>query len=91
MTCVQEVGKEETDEVEEVGDKHVGTEEDYGACREILDDHVSTPGGAPRVLRVVHSARYRTRCAIADTFAMGNVVLVGDAAHRHGPAGGQGV
>ena len=41
MTCVQEVGKEETDEVEEVRDEHVGAEEDYGACREILDDHVS--------------------------------------------------
>lgn len=50
---------------------------------------------------VVWSTRFRTRCAVADTFYthFGNagpspgatVCLVGDAAHIHPPAGGQGM
>ncbi|KAL4248141.1 FAD/NAD(P)-binding domain superfamily protein [Abortiporus biennis] len=57
------------------------------------------------VAKVLWSTRYRTNCAIADTFftrlgwtAAGNqyyfggvVLLLGDAAHIHSPAGGQGM
>ena len=49
----------------------------------------------PKVLEVRESSRYRVREAIASTMykpfgAHGHVLLVGDAAHVHSPAGGQG-
>ncbi|KAJ7485018.1 hypothetical protein B0H11DRAFT_2017751 [Mycena galericulata] len=44
---------------------------------------------------VLWSSRFRARSAVADRFAArmggGTVVLVGDAAHVHSPAGGQGM
>ena len=54
---------------------------------------------AVNVSDVVWSTRFRTRCAVAETFFthFGNgspgasVCLVGDAAHIHPPAGGQGM
>ncbi|KAJ7660756.1 FAD/NAD(P)-binding domain-containing protein [Mycena polygramma] len=50
----------------------------------------------PQIAKVLHSSRYRTRSALADRFvhrARGgaHIALVGDAAHQHGPAGGQGM
>ena len=49
----------------------------------------------PKVLEVRESSRYRVREAIANTMykpfgAHGHVLLVGDAAHVHSPAGAQG-
>ena len=49
----------------------------------------------PKVLEVRESSRYRVREAMASTMykpvgARGHVLLVGDAAHVHSPAGGQG-
>ena len=49
----------------------------------------------PKVLEVRESSRYRVREAIASTMYQpfgthGHVLLVGDAAHVHSPAGGQG-
>ncbi|KAJ7682487.1 FAD/NAD(P)-binding domain-containing protein [Mycena polygramma] len=50
----------------------------------------------PQITKVLESSRYRTRPALADRFvhrAKGGayVLLAGDAAHKHGPAGGQGM
>ncbi|KAJ7826845.1 FAD/NAD(P)-binding domain-containing protein [Mycena leptocephala] len=50
----------------------------------------------PQIAKVLDSARYRTRAALADHYvhrAPGgtHILLVGDAAHKHGPAGGQGM
>ncbi|KAF7348885.1 FAD/NAD(P)-binding domain-containing protein [Mycena venus] len=50
----------------------------------------------PQIVKVVESSRYRTRTALADRYvhrAEGGayILLVGDAAHKHGPAGGQGM
>ena len=49
----------------------------------------------PKVLEVRESSRYRVREAMASTTykpfgTHGHVLLVGDAAHVHSPAGGQG-
>jgi len=49
----------------------------------------------PKVLEIRESSRYRVREAIASTMykpfgTHGHVLLVGDAAHVHSPAGGQG-
>lgn len=49
----------------------------------------------PKVLEVRESSRYRVREAMASTmhkpFGLhGHVLLIGDAAHVHSPAGGQG-
>jgi 2-polyprenyl-6-methoxyphenol hydroxylase-like FAD-dependent oxidoreductase len=41
--------------------------------------------------RVEWTALYRIHSRIANRFRAGNVVLVGDAAHIHSPAGGQGM
>ncbi|KAJ6466664.1 FAD/NAD(P)-binding domain-containing protein [Mycena vitilis] len=50
----------------------------------------------PQITKVVESSRYRTRPALAERFvhrAKGGayIMLAGDAAHKHGPAGGQGM
>jgi len=49
----------------------------------------------PKVLEIRESSRYRVREAMASTMhkplgTRGHVLLVGDAAHVHSPAGGQG-
>ncbi|KAJ7731061.1 FAD/NAD(P)-binding domain-containing protein [Mycena metata] len=50
----------------------------------------------PHIAKVLDSSRYRTRPALVDRYvhrAKGGayILLVGDSAHRHGPAGGQGM
>ncbi|KAF7325115.1 FAD/NAD(P)-binding domain-containing protein [Mycena kentingensis (nom. inval.)] len=51
----------------------------------------------PQIVRVLHSARFRTRVALVDRYwhrsraGTGYILLAGDAAHKHGPAGGQGL
>jgi 2-polyprenyl-6-methoxyphenol hydroxylase-like FAD-dependent oxidoreductase len=50
----------------------------------------------PKIVEVLDSSRYRTRPALVDRYvqrARGGayIALVGDAAHKHGPAGGQGM
>ncbi|MCU1573370.1 MAG: pentachlorophenol monooxygenase [Micrococcaceae bacterium] len=44
-----------------------------------------------RVREVVWSSRFRIHHRIASTFRSGRVLLIGDAAHVHSPAGGQGM
>ncbi|KAK7457005.1 hypothetical protein VKT23_010308 [Stygiomarasmius scandens] len=66
----------------------------------ISSDPTQNPTGRPVRLNTVHwSTRFRTHSAIADIFfkrlgdgqSGGVVMLVGDAAHIHSPAGGQGM
>jgi 2-polyprenyl-6-methoxyphenol hydroxylase-like FAD-dependent oxidoreductase len=44
-----------------------------------------------RVQEVVWSSRFRVHHRIADRFRAGRILLAGDAAHVHSPAGGQGM
>lgn len=48
------------------------------------------PGGA-RVHSVAWSSRFRVHHRVAETYHRGPVLLAGDAAHVHSPAGGQGM
>ncbi|MFF5895097.1 FAD-dependent monooxygenase [Streptomyces argenteolus] len=47
--------------------------------------------GADDVTEVRWSSDFRPRAALADRFGVGRVLLTGDAAHVHSPAGGQGL
>ncbi|KAJ7745220.1 FAD/NAD(P)-binding domain-containing protein [Mycena maculata] len=73
---------------------------DAAYLQEILD--TQGPGShsalhaVAKIAKVLDSARYRTRMALVDKYvhrAQGGayILLVGDAAHKHGPAGGQGM
>jgi len=44
-----------------------------------------------RVSRLVWSSRFRVHHRVADRYRAGRIVLAGDAAHVHSPAGGQGM
>ena len=60
-----------------------------------LDALVAERGGQAmrdlRITEVVASSTYRVQQRVADRLRSGNVFLVGDAAHTHSPAGGQGM
>jgi 2-polyprenyl-6-methoxyphenol hydroxylase-like FAD-dependent oxidoreductase len=47
--------------------------------------------GAPQVTEVVWGSRFRIHERVADSYRSGRVLLAGDAAHTHSPAGGQGM
>jgi 2-polyprenyl-6-methoxyphenol hydroxylase-like FAD-dependent oxidoreductase len=49
------------------------------------------PGGDVKVLEVVWSSRFRVHHRVADHYRAGRLLLAGDAAHVHSPAGGQGM
>ncbi|MFG1702754.1 FAD-dependent oxidoreductase [Nonomuraea sp. M3C6] len=50
------------------------------------------PQAVPAVVKeVVWGSRFRVHHRIADTYRKGRVLLAGDAAHVHSPAGGQGM
>ncbi|WP_063022334.1 FAD-dependent monooxygenase [Nocardia niwae] len=49
------------------------------------------PGGAVRVHEVLWSSRFRVHHRVADQYRNGRILLAGDAAHVHSPAGGQGM
>jgi 2-polyprenyl-6-methoxyphenol hydroxylase-like FAD-dependent oxidoreductase len=57
--------------------------------QQILDTRV----GATRleVTAVIWGSRFRVHHRVADTFRAGRLLLAGDAAHVHSPAGGQGM
>ncbi|GAB3136592.1 FAD-dependent oxidoreductase [Microbispora hainanensis] len=44
-----------------------------------------------RVRELIWSSRFRVHHRIADTYRRGRILLAGDAAHVHSPAGGQGM
>jgi len=54
----------------------------------VLDER--GPGGA-HVVDVAWSSRFRVQHRVADTYRNGALLLAGDAAHVHSPAGGQGM
>ncbi|RZT14816.1 2-polyprenyl-6-methoxyphenol hydroxylase-like FAD-dependent oxidoreductase [Kribbella sp. VKM Ac-2569] len=45
----------------------------------------------PKVTEVVWGSRFRIHERVADAYRTGRVLLAGDAAHTHSPAGGQGM
>ncbi|MDQ3459447.1 MAG: FAD-dependent monooxygenase [Deinococcota bacterium] len=47
--------------------------------------------GAARVDEIVWSSRFRVHHRVADRYRAGRILLAGDAAHVHSPAGGQGM
>lgn len=49
------------------------------------------PAGEARVDEVLWSSRFRVHHRVADHYRAGRVLLAGDAAHVHSPAGGQGM
>ncbi|WP_395571866.1 FAD-dependent oxidoreductase [Streptomyces sp. BK79] len=59
-----------------------------GFVRRLLDERL--PGQA-RAHRVVWSSRFRIHHRVADAYRAGRLLLAGDAAHVHSPAGGQGM
>ncbi|TCC56076.1 FAD-dependent monooxygenase [Kribbella pittospori] len=46
---------------------------------------------APKVTEVIWGSRFRIHERVADEYRAGRVLLAGDAAHTHSPAGGQGM
>ncbi|MCZ8377892.1 FAD-dependent oxidoreductase [Mycobacterium sp. CPCC 205372] len=56
--------------------------------QQLLDERSA---GNVRVTEVVWGSRFRIQHRVADTYRAGRLLLVGDAAHVHSPAGGQGM
>jgi 2-polyprenyl-6-methoxyphenol hydroxylase-like FAD-dependent oxidoreductase len=58
--------------------------------QQILDDR-GLGAGRMVVTDVIWGSRFRIHHRVADTYRAGRLVLAGDAAHVHSPAGGQGM
>ncbi|SDC83651.1 2-polyprenyl-6-methoxyphenol hydroxylase [Mycolicibacterium neoaurum] len=66
------------------------TEPDAAFVQRLLNER--GPQAQPAVVeRIVWSSRFRVHHRIADTFRSDRMLLAGDAAHVHSPAGGQGM
>ncbi|MER7733184.1 FAD-dependent monooxygenase [Streptomyces erythrochromogenes] len=63
-------------------------EPDLAFVRALLDERV--PGRAA-VRELIWSSRFRIHHRVADRYRAGRLLLAGDAAHVHSPAGGQGM
>ncbi|QES48585.1 pentachlorophenol monooxygenase [Streptomyces venezuelae] len=63
-------------------------EPDLAFVRRLLDERV--PGQAA-VRELIWSSRFRVHHRVADRYRAGRLLLAGDAAHVHSPAGGQGM
>ncbi|TDD59031.1 FAD-dependent monooxygenase [Kribbella antibiotica] len=74
--------------VAEVGD--APEHPDLAYAQQLLTER-GPRAGAPKVTEVVWGSRFRIHEQVADTFRTGRVLLAGDAAHTHSPAGGQGM
>ncbi len=61
---------------------------DLPFVQRLLDDR--TPGQA-RITGLTWSSRFRVHHRVADHYRAGRLLLAGDAAHVHSPAGGQGM
>ncbi|MCM2425498.1 FAD-dependent oxidoreductase [Streptomyces sp. RKAG337] len=64
------------------------SEPDTAYVQRILDERA--PGRA-KVTGTVWSSRFRVHHRVADSYRNGRLLLAGDAAHVHSPAGGQGM
>ncbi|MFD4404778.1 FAD-dependent oxidoreductase [Nocardia sp. NPDC058499] len=63
---------------------------DTGFVQRLLDDR--GPRAVPAaVTEVVWGSRFRVHHRLADSYRRGRILLAGDAAHVHSPAGGQGM
>jgi 2-polyprenyl-6-methoxyphenol hydroxylase-like FAD-dependent oxidoreductase len=63
---------------------------DRADVQRLIDARGPARAGA-RVEEVVWSSRFRVHHGVADRFRAGRVLIAGDAAHVHSPAGGQGM
>jgi 2-polyprenyl-6-methoxyphenol hydroxylase-like FAD-dependent oxidoreductase len=63
---------------------------DRDGVQHLIDTRVG-PGHGTTVTEVLQSSSYHVSSRLADTFSKDRVFLVGDAAHVHSPAGGQGM
>lgn len=57
----------------------------------LLDANGPRAGGRARVHEVAWSSRFRIHHRLARTYRRGRLLIMGDAAHVHSPAGGQGM
>jgi 2-polyprenyl-6-methoxyphenol hydroxylase-like FAD-dependent oxidoreductase len=62
---------------------------DIAFAQELVD--ARGPRHAVRVTDVIWGSRFRIHERVADEYRAGRVLLAGDAAHTHSPAGGQGM
>jgi 2-polyprenyl-6-methoxyphenol hydroxylase-like FAD-dependent oxidoreductase len=63
---------------------------DVDFVQRLLDTRGTAPA-ATKVLEVLWGSRFRIHHRVVETFRAGRVLLAGDAAHVHSPAGGQGM
>jgi 2-polyprenyl-6-methoxyphenol hydroxylase-like FAD-dependent oxidoreductase len=63
---------------------------DVAFAQRLLDDR-GPRKAHPKVTEVVWGSRFRIHERVADEYRAGRVLLAGDAAHTHSPAGGQGM
>ncbi|MBA3678224.1 MAG: FAD-dependent monooxygenase [Sphingosinicella sp.] len=61
-----------------------------GDIQKLLDTRGPSSGGC-RVREIIWSSRFRVHHRLAATYRKGPFLLMGDAAHVHSPAGGQGM
>jgi 2-polyprenyl-6-methoxyphenol hydroxylase-like FAD-dependent oxidoreductase len=63
---------------------------DIADVQQLLDARGPTRG-TTRIHEIVWSSRFRVHHRLADRYRAGRILLAGDAAHVHSPAGGQGM
>ncbi|BEK97316.1 FAD-dependent oxidoreductase [Nocardia seriolae] len=63
--------------------------QDLAYVQGLVDDR--RPGAHAKVEEIIWSSRFRVHHRVADHYRAGRILLAGDAAHVHSPAGGQGM
>jgi 2-polyprenyl-6-methoxyphenol hydroxylase-like FAD-dependent oxidoreductase len=54
-------------------------------------DERGPQSGSPKIIRSIWSSRFHIEHKVAKRLRSGNLIIIGDAAHVHSPAGGQGM
>jgi 2-polyprenyl-6-methoxyphenol hydroxylase-like FAD-dependent oxidoreductase len=70
---------------------HDAPEEPSAQFIQQILDHRGLGAGRMVVTEVIWGSRFRIHHRVADSYRVGRLLLVGDAAHVHSPAGGQGM